>query len=260
MKHKSPETALDITVLGSGTCAITPERSCAGYALHCRDQLIIMDMGFGALRRMMQANIDYREIDVILITHEHLDHSSDLAPLLMALHHTPGFIRRAPLTLVGPKGFKRFLTGCRDLYGDWLLENETFDLVIHELDNETLEIAPCAIKACPMHHSRPSVGYRIEYQERSLAYSGDTGMCDQVIDLNRDADLAILECSFPDDQPFEYHLTPEQVGTIAAAAGCRRLLLTHFYPMMENVDIIGMVKKQYNGVISLAYDLERIQV
>ena len=258
MKQKPDKTALELTVLGSGTCAVTPERSCAGYALNWQDQLVIMDMGFGTLRRMMHAGIDYRDIDVILITHEHLDHSGDLAPFLMAMHHTPGYTRRAPLTLAGPKGFKEFLTGCRDLYGDWLLEHETFELEIHELEHKQIEIADATIKAYPMYHSRPVNGYRIEYQGRSLAFSGDTGMCDQVIELNRAVDLAILECSLPDDQPFEYHLTPGQEGHIAAASGCRRLLLTHFYPMMDTIDIIGRVKKQYNGVISLAHDLERI--
>lgn len=256
MKPNQP--VFDFTVLGSGTCAVTQERSCAGYALRCQDQLYMLDMGFGTLRRMTQATIDYREIDAVLITHEHLDHSGDLVPFLMALHHTPGFIRRKPLTIIGPSGFYKFLKACRALYGNWVLESEGFDLSVHEMSNDRLDINKCTIKAYTMHHSRPTIGYRIEYRECVLAYSGDTGACANLISLNQDADLAVLECSFPDQKSTEYHLTPEQAGTFAAKSGCKHLLLTHLYPMMDSVDIKTIVKKHYKGSVTIAEDLERI--
>lgn len=259
MKPKNEnKSVLEFTVLGSGTCAVTRKRSCASYALRCHDQLILMDMGFGSLRRLTEASIDYRHVDMILITHEHLDHSGDLAPFLMALHHTPGFTRRKPLTLIGPQGFNTFLTRCRDLYGDWLLESETFDLAIHEMNLDHLNINQLSLETWPMYHSRPTVGYRIEYQNRVLAYSGDTGRCPNILSLNHDADLSILECSFPDNYPVEYHLTPMQAGEIASKSGCKQLLLTHLYPMMDDIDIESIIKTQYSGAVSVAYDLERI--
>jgi len=54
------------------------------------------------------------------------------------------------------------------------------------------------IFSLPMAHTPESVGYRIELHDgRSIAVSGDTDYCESVVDLARDADLLVLECSFP---------------------------------------------------------------
>ena len=58
----------------------------------------------------------------------------------------------------------------------------------------------------------------------------------------------------------EGHLTPGEAGRIAAQAGAKRLLLTHFYPECEGEDILGQCRKAYSGEILLAEDLLRVTV
>lgn len=246
---------MKLTILGSGTCAVTLRRSCSSYYLNADGTHILLDMGFGALRRLAEAGIDYRDIDVVIASHFHLDHISDLPPLLMALRFTPGYKRQKPLTLIGPKNLKRFLFDCRDLFGDWLLPTDEYELNIHELEAEQLLLSNCLITARSTFHTENSNGYRFECNGRSLMYSGDSGPCDALVELAEDVDLALIECSFPDDEAFEKHLTPMQAAHIAEQAHAKKLLLTHFYPSMDKINIMAACKNFYNGRISIAEDL-----
>ncbi|MBN2246028.1 MAG: MBL fold metallo-hydrolase, partial [Candidatus Aminicenantes bacterium] len=113
----------------------------------------------------------------------------------------------------------------------------------------------------PMAHIYESVGYRIEFKDgRSMAISGDTDYCQNIIDLAFKVDILVLECSFPDGKKVEGHLTPSLAGRIAAESRCKKLLLTHFYPVCDQFDIVGQCKKIYQDQIILGEDLMRVKI
>lgn len=250
---------MKVTILGSGTCAVTKARSCSSYFIKIGELNVLLDIGFGSMRRMTDADIDYREIDAILCTHFHLDHIGDLAPFLMATRYTPGFSRHKPLTLIGPEGIESFLLASQELFGDWLLPTQ-YPLNIIELDAEHYQLDDCLIQALPMYHSQPTNGYRIEQNDAVCVYSGDTGPCNQLVHLAKNADVALFECSFPDDQPYEFHLTPGQAGEMAQRAGVKKLLLTHFYPMMDHIDVITTAARYFDGEIKMLHDFDVIRI
>jgi len=219
---------------------------------------VLLDIGFGAIRRMVEAGIDYREIDYVFCSHRHPDHVADLGPLLMALRHTPGFQRQKPLTLIGPPGFRRHMDCLSELCGDWIIAAKGYDLRVEEMQNETKIFDNWQVTALSMSHFQFTNGYRFQCQEKTLSYSADTGVCDGLRSLLQGADLALLECSFPDNQSMEGHLTPTSAGLVAEQAGCKRLLLTHFYPMMDDLDVIGTCSQVYNGRIEIAEDLRKV--
>ena len=81
-----------------------------------------------------------------------------------------------------------------------------------------------------------------------------------IVELAKGADLLILECSFPDDEAIAGHLTPSEAGEIAARAGVKRLVLTHFYPEILTTDIEAECRKTYQGDLLLATDLMSLSV
>jgi ribonuclease BN (tRNA processing enzyme) len=91
-----------------------------------------------------------------------------------------------------------------------------------------------------------------------LVISGDTGPCDALVELAHAVDTLVLECSFPDPPLFTTHLSPQTAGELAARAGCRRLILTHFYPRVETQDITSGVGSRFSGTAVLAEDLSAI--
>jgi len=73
-------------------------------------------------------------------------------------------------------------------------------------------------------------------------------------------DILVLECSFPDGKKVEGHLTPSLAGRIALESHCKKLLLTHFYPICDQSDILGQCSQVYPGEIILGEDLMRIAI
>ena len=113
----------------------------------------------------------------------------------------------------------------------------------------------------PVNHTPNSLAFRVEGPSgKNFVYSGDTGFCDEIVELARDCDLLILECSFPDDEGKEGHLTPSSAGQIAHKAQTKRLLLNHFYPEVMKTDIPSECRKTYSGELILSGDLMHIHI
>ncbi len=249
---------MELIVLGSGTSVPVADRALPGYAVRAGGLSILLDGGAGTNRQLARAGVSLLELDLLCYTHRHLDHVSDLPQLLFTLH-IPRFGRQKPLTIVGPPGFRAYVEELRRLSAPWL--DAPYGLEVRELLDESLTIGEVRIEARETRHVKPSVAYRIEHGGRTLVYSGDTGECPEIVEAGRGADLLLLECAQPDEDPIDIHLTPTQCGRIAAAAAPGRLVLTHFYPAVLETDIAGRVRRAgYAGPLALAEDLRRYAV
>jgi ribonuclease BN (tRNA processing enzyme) len=251
---------LKLTILGSGTCVPTVRRSCACYHLGLKDKSILLDIGFGAMRRMAEAGINYKNIDYIFCSHTHPDHVADLVPLLMALQYTPNFHRKKDLLLIGPPGMTNFMQNLAAVYSDWVINPQGFHLHIVETSDQILQLPHMTLTALTMNHSRLGNGYRIAAGEKILAYSGDTAVCENLVCLADHADCALIECSFPDENPAAGHLTPIQAASVAKESQCDRLILTHFYPMMDQIDVITICKRIFHGTVITAEDFNQFKI
>ena len=88
----------------------------------------------------------------------------------------------------------------------------------------------------------------------SLVYTGDTRDDPRVAELARGAGVLLSECSFPEQEAAENHLTPTSAARLARAAGVRRLILTHFYPSLEPAAARERAARVFEGPIELAAD------
>lgn len=244
---------MDLYILGSGTCVPIAQRGPAGLALTFNTHLLFFDGGGGSLRQMSRLNLDYRKIDFCCLTHFHPDHVSDLIPLLFAFNYPVDFQRTQSLHLIGPPGLKKLYDQFRGIFGSWI-EPHTYELFLHEIEENHLSFGDFEIESLPMHHSTTAIGYRINHEGKSLVYSGDTDYCPNIVKLGKEAHLLILECSFPEPRKVAGHLTPSLAGKIAREAACRRLLLTHFYPLFQDQDILAACRREFSGEIILAED------
>ena len=93
-----------------------------------------------------------------------------------------------------------------------------------------------------------------------MVYSGDTDFSHNLVNLSRNADLLICESALPDDLKVKGHLTPSLAGEIASLANVRKLVLTHFYPECDLVDIEKQCRKTFAGPLVLAEDLMKIEL
>ena len=254
---------MKLILLGTGTAIPSGDRASPSLVLLMEGGPVLFDMGPGTLRQLADLGIPFDRISQLCFTHFHPDHTADLIHFLFATRHPPILEHRKPFRIIGPRGFQDFLRGIQKAYGHWLdLPPEL--LKIEELDVRNPEMRSYGnfrLSTQPAKHTPHSLAYRIENRQgRSFVYSGDTGFCDEIVILARDTDLLILECSFPDGQGVEGHLTPSLAGEIAQQARAKRLVLLHFYPEVLATDITGDCRKTFQGELILGRDLLHLTV
>ena len=254
---------MKLTILGSGTSVPLPQRASPSIALFADNQFLLLDIGPGTLRQLAIAGLSFEDIDYICISHFHPDHTADLIHFFFATRYPPILRTRKSFSIIAPNGFNKFLTLLKQPYGNWLDLPDGL-MGIEELDTSGMDkkgIDSITLFSAPLNHTQHSVGFRIKDSSgKVIVYSGDTGYCEEVVDLARDADILILESSFPDEKEITGHLTPSRAGDIATRSGAKKLLLTHFYPECLRVDIEAQCRKTYQGELILARDLMSLSV
>jgi ribonuclease BN (tRNA processing enzyme) len=243
------------TTLGTGTAALSPARSCAGYLLETPSARILMDCGSGIARRLAEHGTVWQTITHVAVTHFHIDHHGDLPTLIFAWKNgmRPG--RTEPVEIIGPPGIADLVQRLTAAYGDWLAA-PGFPLTVREItpaDNFELP-GGLRLRCQPVPHKPESVAYSMELGRRRIVFTGDTGPSEALAAWAHGCDLLVAECSLPSDQHVPEHLTPEQCGDLAAAAAPGHLALTHFYPPVEQVNIRALVGAKYDGPVTLAHD------
>ncbi|MBU2490123.1 MAG: ribonuclease Z [Proteobacteria bacterium] len=250
------------TVLGSGTCVVRVRRASSCVWVRVGGSQILLDTGMGALRRLAEAGGDPGEITHLFYSHLHPDHTAEFAPFLFAGKYPAGLARKKPFTVAGARGFSDFYKGLQTAWGHWIVPDEGM-MTLQEVDADTpdrLDFPDFSVETFPMAHTPQSIGFRITAGGGILAYSGDTDVCGNLVSLARDADLFFCECSTPDGQKVEGHLTPSLAGAAAAEAGAKHLVLYHLYPECDETDIAAQAASAFKGKITVAEDLMEFSV
>lgn len=247
---------MKLTILGSGTCVPSLERSAPGYFLEVDEKKILIDCGSGTVRRLLEAGIDYKNIDVICLTHFHPDHFIDVVALLHAINyaHVSGFKRTKELVILGPEGAKEFFDNIIFKIAGTKPWKDPYKIRIEEV-KEKIVLDKLEIKTAETDHFK-NTAFRFNFNNKSLTYFGDTGYNENIVNLSKNSDLLILECSTI--KAVEGHLNPELCGKIASQAKVKQLVLTHFYPEMDKINIKNEVSKYFDGEIIIAKDLMKI--
>jgi ribonuclease BN (tRNA processing enzyme) len=250
-----------VTVLGSGTCVPSLERSSCSILVETGGRKWLIDSGAGTLRRLLEAGTTIFELSHLLYSHLHPDHTADLVPLLFATKYPDEPGRTEPLTIVAGRGFLDFFDRLKQVYGNWIdIGGHLLKIVeMDVLGPDRVRLGGIAIDSAPMEHSPQSIAFRLTGPAgKSLVYSGDTDYSEELFGLAHQADLLICESAFPEGRKVRGHLTPALAGEIAARAGVHRLMLTHFYPICDQTDIEAECRRTYRGPLVLARDLMRI--
>jgi ribonuclease BN (tRNA processing enzyme) len=244
-----------LTTIGTGTAAPHPTRVASAHLVEAGEVRLLLDCGSGAVHRMANLGVAWSDITHVALTHFHADHIADLPLLIMGWRWGQLPARSAPVTIYGPAGTGALLERMAAVYGSWLLA-PGFPLTIRDISPDEVIRLPgdVSLHACAVPHTAESVAYSIREGTRRLVYTGDTGVSESLGAWARDCDLLLAECSLPDAMAIREHLTPRQAGALAAQAAAQRLVLTHFYPPVEAVDIAAEVAEYYTGPTVCATD------
>jgi len=236
-----------LTVLGS--CGAWPEagQACSGYLVEHDGFRLLLDLGYAIVPRLL-ALLGAGQVDAVFISHGHPDHCADLNPLLRA--RVLGGDALRPLPVYAPPGaLDAVLALDRPgmLAGGYVLRELTI--------GDGLDVGPFHVHTRLLPHWLPNAGVRLTAAGQVLAYTGDTGPSDGVTDLADGADLLLAEASYVDQVPEDsagYLSSARQQGEQAAAAGTRRLLLTHLMPGTDPAAARAAAQHGYRGEAGVA--------
>jgi len=252
---------ITVTVLGSGTCVPSLERSSCAVLVETKDAKILIDCGPGTIRRLLENGTKIYDISHILLSHFHPDHTGELIPFLFSNKY-PKIYRQIPLSIIAGKGLADFYSGLKKVFGQWIdIAPNSLNMVEINKNNRVKCFNDFTLEMVPVEHNAESLAFKIVGKTgTSLVYSGDTDYCDNLIDIAGNTNLLICESALPDELKVKGHLTPSEAGEIATKANVKQLLLTHFYPECDNVDIELQCRKTYSGPLFLARDLMKIEL
>jgi ribonuclease BN (tRNA processing enzyme) len=226
-RHARQYRNVRLTVVGCSPAWPNPGGAQSGYLLEGPGRLLL-DCGPGVLARLRERE-PWPVIDAIAVTHWHLDHWGDLVPWVWGQMLGPGMETKRSELWVPPDG-PEMLSAIGSRLGRPDMFTDAFDLKEYR-ENEPFQAA--GFEVVPrrvLHYELVAFGFRASANATVLAYSGDSGPSDQLVELARDADLFVCEATLLEPNPeggVRGHLSGAEAVAAFEASGAKRLLLTH---------------------------------
>lgn len=280
-----PAGATRLVLLGTGGGpSPKPDRSAPAQAIVVGEAVYVVDCGNGTPRQYVRAGLGFPALRGVFLTHQHSDHNADFGNLFL-LGWTSGLSQR--VAAYGPPPLARMTA--------LFLEMQAYDIETRIADEGRPPLAPLIgvreIREGGLVHEdahvrvtaalnvhppvTPSFAYRFDTADRSIVISGDTNVSDAVIALAKGADVLVHEVLYTPGidrilgtdsnarrlrkHIIDSHTTTEDVGRVAAAAGVKTLVLSHFVPGADPAvtDAIWLegVRKHFAGEVVLGRDL-----
>lgn len=268
-----------LQVLGSGGPEFDDGRNSSGYLIWYKNKAqVLIDAGAGTRVEFGKSGANFVDLKGILLTHLHVDHSSDLPALIKGSYFTA---RNTNLSVIGPaaneimpstsdylqrlmgdKGAFSYLNAYVNKRTDAsykllatdvpLIQGQNFE---YSLSNNIKAIATA------VHHGPiAAVAWRVELAGCSIVFSGDmTNQFNVLSALANQADILVANNAIPDNASgavLNLHMTPSTVAKIAKQAEVKQLVLSHFMQSTLTIqkESLGIVSQKYRGPIHLATD------
>ena len=216
-----------LTVIGSSPAWPNPGGAHSGYLVEGPERLLL-DCGPGVLPRL-RVREGWPKVDAIAITHFHLDHWGDLVPWVWGtMYRNEGRSSHPQLWI--PHHGRKLLEEIGERLGFPDMFERTFHINEYEPD-VSFHVGPHAVTATRVpHYQLETYAFRVESNGSVLAYSGDSGPSEELVEVARSADLFVCEATLLrgelDGQP-RGHLSLDEAIEAFEASGARRLLVTH---------------------------------
>ena len=274
------EEGVAVQVLGSGGPELQDKRASSSYLVWQDGQArVLVDAGGGSALRFGESGAKMSQLDVILFTHFHVDHSADFPALIFSSWFEE---RNRPLPVYGPEGngefpstvdFVHAFFNSRDgIYrylssllvpqkeGGYKLQPNN---VIGDPSSAAFRGDRFSAYAAPVSHgSVPVLAWRVEIGGKSIVFSGDTnGEGADLVQLAKDADLFIVHNAVPEGATGverRLHMPPSVIGQIAQEAHVKRLVLSHrmLRTLGKEEQSLSEIRKNFSGPVAFANDLD----
>lgn len=254
-------------ILGKSPAMPDANGANSGYLLRHGGFTLLLDCGSGVFAKL-RALADPAEVDAVLITHIHADHTTDLIAYAHALSYRYQASGRRP-ALWGPPGSASAFAALGAVFSAPDLLAGAFSITEYDPE-QTASIGPLTVRFAPVPHYVPAWACDLSAPDGSrLTFGADCGPNAAIVNLAAGTDLLMLEATegprHPPPDPshgpeLRGHLSAEEAGEMAAAAGAARLLLTHYSDELEPDELVAAAHRAYAGPVLLAREGDRFAI
>ena len=231
---------LTVTVLGCAGSYPAPGHACSSYLVRSSSTTIWLDAGSGSLANL-QRHVDILDVDAVVLSHEHPDHTGDLAGFYVACKY---YLHRERVPVYAPAGVADTVYYSGD------------PIAWHDVsDGSEVDIGGLHLTFSRTDHPPETLGVRVDGEGRSLGYSADSGPGWSLSKLGPGLDLALCEATYlSDDEGRAQHMSARQAGTSGREAGVGRLVLTHQQPGTDPAAIVAEGSAAFGGPVEVAVE------
>jgi ribonuclease Z len=284
--------AITVTLLGTGSPILLPDRSGPAILVEAGGEKMLFDVGRGAALQLWKIKVPLRDLTAVFFTHLHSDHVTGFPDLWLTgmLPNRTFAHRTAPMHVYGPDGTRAMMTHLAKAY--------SADIRIRQADEHTSPAGArieakditqgtiynrngVKVTAFTVNHGdliKPSLGYRIDYDGRSVVLSGDTRPTENLIRFASGCDVlfhevaaappALLTRSDAARRIIAHHTTPDQAAVIFGRVKPRLAVYTHIVLLATEpdiapptiADIARVTHGLYSGRFEIGEDLMTVEV
>ncbi len=276
-----------LQVLGSGGPELNDGRASSSYLIWISGKArVLVDAGGGSSFNFERSGAKVEDLQAVLFSHFHVDHSGDFSAYLKASFFSP---RTENLPIFGPAGNDRmpstseFLStqyggdGAYRYLSNYLEPNipSDFKLVPHDVALDTVQVTSFTVNkalkvnAIGVHHGPiAAVAWRADIGQCSISFSGDmNNATGNLAKLARESTLLVAHNAVPEGAEGvarKLHMPPSEIGRIAQQAKVGQLLLSHRMKRTLGATAEAATRselvKYYKGPVSFAEDLDIIEL
>ena len=229
---------LSVTILGSTGSYPGVDGACSGYLVRSSSTTIWIDAGSGSLANL-QRHVDLLDVDAVVLSHEHPDHTADLAGFYVACKY---YRHRQHIPVYAPAGVADTVYYSGD------------PIAWHDVtDGSQVEIGGLALRFSRTDHPPETLAVRVDGEGRSLGYSADSGPAWSLSSLGPGLDLALCEATYlSDSEGKAQHMSARQAGRSGREAEVGRLVLTHQQPGLDPDAVREEGAEAFGAAVELA--------
>ncbi|WP_166423300.1 MBL fold metallo-hydrolase [Paraglaciecola sp. 20A4] len=272
----------DVTlqVLGSGGPELSDGRASASYLIwHHNKPRVLIDAGPGSSVNFGASGANFADLQAVLLTHLHVDHSADLPAYVKGSYFTQ---RTNDLTIYGPSGnalmpdtsaYLASLLGNKGAFAYLSDYTDTSSQAAYHIKAHNIPLTPIkqhsqkvsddiTITASPVHHGPvAALAWRVDIDNCSITFSGDmSNKNDTLAALAKDSDILVMHNAVPQGATgaaINLHMRPLDIGKIANQASAKTVVLSHFMNRTKNNNemTLGYIRQNFAGEVKMATDM-----
>ena len=276
-------------ILSAGTPTPTPERFGTSFVLQLGNEYLMFDCGPAATHKLSKAGLSPIQVEHLFFTHHHFDHNADYPCFLLCrwdqmLHDSAVLHVRGPAPTVQ---ITRKLIGDDGAFHDDLaarMHSKASQAVYVNRGGvlprpdpavDAKDVGPglvhdggtWTVRAALGQHMEPFLRllvYRVDFEGQGIVFATDTKPCDPPIELARGADVLVITCWHHQhvvdrDAVGQAMSGTRDVARIAAEAGVKKLVLTHFCAGFTEPDSLQQARETiadtFEGEVIFAEEL-----